>query len=161
MLIHLSEIESGKPKTKTIVLENEIIETTVGNVAVGHAEAVFVIQVDPLGWAVHYKVTADTTMNCVRCGGELAGKIKVDDWFSLRKQQPKEAHVVLEDSELSIRFISEPEIDGAELTKEIIELELPSYPRHDESDPTCRGAEEPETEPVKSPFQALSKFLDK
>ena len=162
MLFRLDQIHPGKTVRKDLELNDESLKTLAGTVTVSSVAAQLKFRTDPQGYVMHYDVTANAEPACIRCGEMAPTKIEASDWISLRTQQPEDATVVLNDSEMNVRFIYEPALDLREFVLELIELELPSYPRHQEEDPNCQDVETShEDEDNSSPFQVLSKFLDK
>ena len=162
MLFHLDTLQTNKIVTREISLEREEIGTNAGKTVVEEIQANLRFRTDPLGYVVHYKVTARATMPCSRCGEPVSQRVEGTDWVSLRNFQPRESHVNLDDAEMNVRFITSPKFDMYAFIVEAIELELPTYPRHDGADPRCHPAgNESQQAPQKpsSPFSKLSRYL--
>ena len=164
MLINLDEIQPHKPLHREFDLDRDELTTLGGKVVMEGIRASFQFRIDPLGYLVHYKVRASAHAPCVRCSQSLACPVDVADWVSLRTVHPEQSHVVLDDSEMNVRFIQGPKFDMRSFVKEIIELELPVYPRHDDNEPECQklfAQEKGLSQQDGSPFNALSKYLEK
>jgi len=161
MLFRLEEIHPGKTVTREISLEEASIQMLTGQAVFTNIHAEFKCQCDPMGYVVHYHAKAHAAATCVRCGEQVDKEINTSDWISLRTKQPEESHIVLDDSEMNVRFIPDQTLDLKAFALEAIELELADYPRHDEGDPACKTAAELDmVEEKSSPFNVLSKFLD-
>ncbi len=162
MLYNLNELQPGKAVTKEIRLDRQDLGLTNGRVFLKDIRGQFRFQIDPLGFVVHYHIRGQVAADCVRCGGALDLDIDTTDWISLRTAQPNQSHIVLDDSEMNVRFIPDSKMDVKAFTEEVIELELPAYPRHEEDHAACRALAEQESPSGEkgSPFQALSKYLE-
>jgi len=162
MLFHLDTLQTKKTITREISLEREEIGTNAGDTVLEDIHADLRFRIDPLGYVVHYQVSARATLPCSRCGEGISQQVEGKDWVSLRTFQPQESHVNLDDAEMNVRFIASPEIDLIEFIVEVIELELPTYPRHDDADPKCNAAckalQQTPQKPA-SPFSKLSRYL--
>ncbi|MBO1320377.1 YceD family protein [Acanthopleuribacter pedis] len=137
-------------------------ETSSGIAEFHDVTCSFRIRTDPMGYVVKYEVKANVEIPCIRCGQALQIPVEHADWVSLRTGRPEEGHVVLGNDEMNIRFISEPAFDEEQFVGEAIELECPTYPRHEEDDSSCKMSNQEhqeESEPA-SPFSVLSKYLD-
>lgn len=160
MLFRLDSVPTGKIVHKEIELEKAELDTNSGPVALKKFHAALSFQTDPLGYVVKYKIRADARAGCVRCGTPMEFQIETSDWISLRVRQPEDSHIVLDNSEMNVRFITDTELDMSTFTKEIIELELPPYPKHNEGEADCKLQAAEETESASSPFGVLGKLLD-
>ena len=165
MLFNLEEIQPGKPIDQEMHLEGEVMKTVSGEAVLDQITARIRFQTDPLGYVIHYDVNATTHMPCIRCAEDLDVKVDLSDWISLRVKQPGEGHLVLDDAEMNVRFITSPRFDIKAFILEVIELELPGYPRHEDGETRCiipvEGSEAEVEEKKPSPFDALSKLLEK
>lgn len=161
MRYNLNGLQSGKLVTKEIGLAREELGIANGRVVLENIDGKFRFQIDPSGFVVHYHIRGRVVAECVRCGKALDLDIDTSDWISLRTAQPNQSHIVLDDSEMNVRFITDSKIDLKVFTREVIELELPSYPRHEENHPSCRNMADPVSRPSpnSSPFETLSKYL--
>lgn len=160
MLFRLELVQPGKTSERELDFEKVQIQQMTGEAVAEDIHAEFQFRIDPMGFVVHYKVRAEVEVACVRCAGSLTQSIDTANWISLRTQHPQDGHVVLEQSEMDIRFIEDDVVNLEELTIECIEMELADYPRHKEGDPQCVSSEELESAEKSSPFDVLSKFLD-
>ncbi|MDJ0835820.1 MAG: YceD family protein [Acidobacteriota bacterium] len=165
MRIRLEEIQPNKTVTRELDLERETINGVSGEVVLEDVHATLRLRTDPLGFVVHYDVTGRAVTDCIRCGEPLVLDVAQSDWISLRVSQPDEQHIVLNQTEMNVRFITEPELDLVQFVKEAIELAVPDYPRHEENHSECQAAFSAEPEEVTdtesaSPFQALAKYLE-
>ncbi|CAM2066987.1 DUF177 domain-containing protein [Sulfidibacter corallicola] len=163
MLVNLGILQSDKPLFREHQWPHLEWQTSSGKAGFEDVTASFRFRTDPLGYVLYFQVKANVTLSCNRCGGPLRLPVEVSDWVSLRTKQPADAHVVLGGDEMNIRFITDLEFDVDNFVGEIIELEIPAYPRHAEDDPSCeiQPREEPEEPPAASPFSVLEKFLDR
>ena len=162
MLFRLDAVQSGKDVVKTLNFEKEFIERPSGTICVENVSATLKFRTDPLGFVVKYEIRADVSVDCVRCAEPVSTTIHKSDWLSLRPAQPKEGHIMLANAEMNVRFLENLRFDMADFTKEIIELEISPYPRHEAGSAECRPSSA-DNEPVPdhaSPFSVLSKFLD-
>ncbi len=161
MRINLAELRPGKPKTRNLELDRAEAQTASGPVGIRDLRAEFRFGLDPLGYVVRYRLRASADMTCVSTGKPVAATIDVADWISLRVQHPKDAHVVLDEAQMNVRFIESTELDIDGFALEIVELELPVYPRHPDADAAASEAVGGErTADGDSPFAALAKLLD-
>ena len=160
MLFRLELVQPGKTSERELDLEEVRIQQMTGETVAKDIHAEFRFRIDPMGFVVHYKVKSEVESACVRCGSLLTRKIESSDWISLRTQQPQDGHVILEQSEMDIRFLDDDTINLEDLAIECIEMELPDYPRHEDGDPECLSSESLESVEKSSPFDVLSKFLD-
>lgn len=160
MLLNLHEVQPDKPLRRELELPELALDAISGTVSVHDCHATFRFRVDPLGFAVHYDIRATARMDCIRCSEPVDSKIAVSDWVSLRTQQPPGTHLVLNDSEMNVRFIPDARLDLTAFTEEIVELELPTYPRHAEGSENCQPPEDTPADEQASPFSVLSKYLD-
>jgi uncharacterized metal-binding protein YceD (DUF177 family) len=159
--MRLDEIQPNKTISRTLVLERLEIED--GAIVLRDLTAELHFRRDPLGYVLRYDVRGQADMKCIRCNGPLTEELCVQDWVSLRLQQPEEHHIVLNDSEMNVRFIADHSFDMTRFVTEAVELALPDYPRHEEDDSACSTGfpEDPVLEEAKaSPFQELSRYLD-
>lgn len=161
MLFRLDELKSGKEVAKTVHFENEEIEIPSGTAKIVSAQSELTFRTDPMGYLVKHKTQAKVNLGCVRCGEDLLTEVASTDWLSLRIQQPDESHILLNNAEMNVRFISDLDFDLVPFVCELIEFELPSYPRHEDGDQSCASvlAASNEANASPSPFDALSKFL--
>ncbi len=161
MLLRLDEIQPGKRVTKEVNLERETIETFAGEVVLDGIHARLCFRDDPLGYVVQYDVEAKAKMTCVRTGEPVCLDVTASDRISLRTEQPESAHVILAGSEMDVRFITDPNFDMRAFVLETIELELPAYPRIPEDQAADPPLPETQARDKESPFNVLSKLLDK
>jgi len=161
MHFHLDELQKGKEVLREFDLQREEIQTTSGTTVVQNLAAQLRFRQDPLGYVVKYMVRADVHCECIRCAGLLHLTVDKSDWMSLRVQQPEEGHILLDNSELNVRFITDKKVDLTSLALELVDLELPTFPRHPDHAPECIGeaVTEGHEEPKSSPFDVLSKYL--
>ena len=161
MLFQLDTLQTKKNVTREISLAREEIGTNAGKTVVEDIQASLRFRHDPMGYVVHYKVTARAAMPCSRCGEMVSQRVEGNDWVSLRNFQPQESHVNLDDAQMNVRFITSLKFDMVAFIVEAIELELPTYPRHEETDPKCNIADsEAQTlQAPSSPFSKLSRYL--
>ncbi len=162
MLFQLDELKKGKQEiVREIDLPQEELQIQSGTATIHNLAAKLCFRLDPLGYAMHYEVRAQVTCDCIRCGAPLELAVNQDDWVSLRVQQPEEAHILLDDSQMNVRFITDNTVDLKSLVLEVVDLALPSFPRHADGVPNCAGtlAADGLAEPKSSPFDVLSKFL--
>ena len=163
MRFRLDEIQPGKLVRKELKLDQASITTSNGVAHLENIEAELSFRLDPLGYVIHYKITGRVGIECVRCGNPLELALDLSDWISLRTRQPEHAHIVLDDSEMNIRFSNRPDFDLERFVTEVIELELPPYPKHESRDPACGvdlQDQEAKSEKESSPFEALSRLLE-
>ena len=164
MLFNLGDIQPDKPVVREVDIESQTFESVSGPVQLRDIHAELRFRLDPMGYLVRYNVNARAETDCVRCGQNLTREISVSDLVSLRTKQPEPGHVILSNSEMNVRFLTELKLDLDTFVVELTELEIPAYPRHEEDDAACKGydADDQETQTKEaSPFQALSKLLDK
>lgn len=161
MLFRLDELKSGNEVVKTVDFTNEKIDTSIGETTIVEAHCELTFRTDPIGYVVKHNTKARVETACVRCGDDLLTDVVKTDWISLRIQQPEENHILLNNAEMNVRFITELDFDYEQFARELIELEIPSYPRHEETDSNCLSVleETNEANGESSPFDALSKFL--
>lgn len=165
MHFRLDELQKGKEVTREIDLEREEIRVSSGMAVVQNLLAQLKFRIDPLGYVVKYHVRATVHCDCIRCAGDLQLEMDITDWISLRVRQPEEGHLLLDNSELNVRFITDIQFDMKHFALEVVELEIPSFPRHDENAPECLAVNlEDETtleeEKKASPFNVLSDLID-
>ncbi len=157
----LDELQPNKTISRTLVLDR--LEIEAGATVLQDVNAELRFRRDPTGYALRYDVHGQAQVKCIRCNGPLLEEIKVQDRVSLRLQQPEEHHLVLDDSEMNVRFIMDHSFDMTRFVTEVVELELPDYPRHAEGDSECRTefpVDLERDEAKASPFQVLSRYLD-
>lgn len=161
MRFRLDELQKGKEVVRDIDLEREEIQIASGTADVHNLKAQLKFRIDPMGYVVKYSVCAEVICACVRCAENLQLEVDKTDWISLRVQQPEEGHILLDNSELNVRFITDTTLDLTRLALEIVELELPTFPRHPEDTPSCLTGLEGmgDEEERSSPFDGLSKLL--
>jgi uncharacterized metal-binding protein YceD (DUF177 family) len=158
MLFRLDELQQGKTVTRDVDLENAEVETDLGPVVFSDVHAHLKFRLDPLGYVVHYTARGKVTSPCVRCTNPVTHEVETEDWVSLRTRHPEEGHLVLDKAEMNVRFIDDTSFDVREFILEVIELEAPDFPRHEEGDPECMAlVAVAETE--NAPFSALGKLL--
>jgi uncharacterized metal-binding protein YceD (DUF177 family) len=161
MLVNLAEIESKKPIHREFVADVIEVQTVTEQVKVEKVRGKFRIQVDPLGYLVKFQLSGQAHLTCIRSGEPFIHPIQLEDWISLRTQAPDDHNVILGDSELNVRFIEDLKFEVDRFVAEVLELELPAYPRRDSDDEEEETAETEASEPSStSPFSVLSKFLD-
>ena len=162
MLVKLAEIEPKKPLHRTFEAEALKVQTVTQEVKVEDVTASFRFQVDPLGFLVKFQLRGRAELTCIRSAEPFWQEINVEDWISLRVTEPNDHHVVLGNAEMNVRFIEDLNFDVARFVAELIELELPAYPRREGSDTEDEVSEaaSDESSTASSPFSVLSKFLD-
>jgi uncharacterized metal-binding protein YceD (DUF177 family) len=143
-----------------VSLDRNEIETANGPVALEKVTAELRFRTDPLGYVVKYEIRAEALTDCVRCAEPLRMPLRLVDEVSLRVKQPQDNHIVLNNSEMNVRFITDTRFDMNTFIEEAIELELPPYPRHAEGDAHCNESGADEGQQEGSPFSVLSKLLD-
>jgi len=161
MRLNLAEIRPGKTSKRHVSIEGARLETAGGAAEVRDIDADLRFGLDPLGYTVHYRVSARAEASCVATGKPVTFDIAVDDWLSLRTRHPEGSHVVLDDAEMNVRFITSDTLDLEAFVLEIVELEIPAYPRHPDADrmaaeTQAAGDEEADMD---SPFSALARML--
>lgn len=159
--MRLDELQPNKAISRTLVLDQFEIED--GAIVLEDVNAELRFQSDPLGYVLRYDVRGQAKTKCIRCNGPLVEEINIQDWVSLRLKQPEEHHIVLNDSEMNVRFIADHSFDMTRFVTEAVELELPDYPRHQDGDSECcteYPVDQEREEEKASPFQALSRYLD-
>lgn len=162
MLFQLDELKKGKQEiVRELDLPQEELQIQSGTATIHNLAAKLRLRLDPLGYAMHYEVRAQVTCECIRCGAALELAVNCDDWVSLRVQQPEDAHILLDDSQMNVRFITDTTVDLKSLVLEVVDLALPSFPRHADDVAACSGnlAADGLAEPKSSPFDVLSKLL--
>lgn len=160
MLLNLHEVQPDKPLRRELEIPATTLNVVDGEARVSSVQASYRFQVDPLGFAVHYDIRAEARMTCIRCGEPVSQNVSIRDWISLRTRQPAETHVVLNDSEMNVRFTPEERLDLTDFTLELVELALPTYPRHADDHDHCHPQEAEMADTQDSPFSVLSKYLD-
>jgi len=161
MLVNLSEIEKNQTLTRHLEVEAMEVEAVSGVVKAKDLKAEFKFRIDPQGYLMSYQLTGKACVPCTRCGQEVIQELNYSDLLALRKKRPEEHHLVLNHSEMNVYFWDQPTIDLMRVLEEIIELELPAYPRHKSGDPKCQVAEQEDpSEEKQSPFGALAKYLN-
>lgn len=162
IVINLAILQSDKPLNRDCEWSRMEWETSAGLAVFHDVKCSFRIRTDPMGYVVKYEVEAKADIPCIRCGQPLHLAVKQTDWVSLRTRHPEDAHVILGDDELNIRFIEKPSFDEEQFVGEVIELELPTYPRHEEEHSSCKMSNQEHQEELdaSSPFSVLSKYLD-
>lgn len=161
MHFHLDELQKGKEVLRELDLQREEIQTSSGTAIVQNLTAQLRFRIDPLGYVVKYCVRADVHTECIRCAGLLQLEVNKTDWISLRVQQPEDGHILLDNSEMNVRFITDKKINLDSMALEVVDLALPSFPRHAENDAACTAepVSQGQEEPKSSPFDVLSKYL--
>jgi len=161
MHFHLDELQTGKEVQHELNLEREEIQTRSGVIIVQNLKAQLRFRMDPLGYVVKYTVRADAQCDCTRCGQSLQLEVDTEDWLALRVQQPEENLILLDNSEMNVRFIADKNVDLQSLVLEAVDLALPSFPRHEDDSSECLSEEAAtgSEEPKSSPFDVLSKYL--
>jgi len=161
MKLDLNDIDPNRSLTHKVELASKQLPFQDGVADVSSLRLEISVRPDPNGYLLGYQLQANARVTCIRCGRDLEWEIDGQDWIGLRLQQPTAHHAVLDDSDLNIKFLSEPQLDLQELINELIELELPSFPRH-QGDPQC-DASVPRyretTDPSDSPFAQLAEFV--
>ena len=160
MILKLEEVTPGKTLTRDLDYSRETIQAMMGDIDLEGIRAHLQFRTDPLGHTVHYRIHAQAKPACIRCGQPVDLDVSANDWLSLRTQHPNEDHVVLDASEMNVRFLEQPVLDLREFILETIELALPDYPRHEDGHPGCASDEDAGSEDKASPFEALSKYLE-
>ena len=158
MLFRLDELQPGKTIAKTFESARAELETALGKLVITGITAHLKFRLDPLGYVVHYEAQAKVEAPCVRCGQPVTTQVKATDWVSLRTRQPEEGHLILDKSEMNVRFIADSEFDVEEFILETIELATPDFPRHEALNPACQVDEEPNVA-EDSPFSSLARLL--
>ena len=166
MVFRLDEIEQNQKVEKAVAIDRHVIDAFAVEITLADVSAELTLsRRGKQAYEVTYRVSADAGMTCVRCGEPLSARVAEDGVIAVTDRQPDESHVVLSAAEMEVRFLAEPELDLDHLVLEICELGLPDYPKHDSchgADLADAGAEHGEAEVAPpSPFQALSRFLDR
>lgn len=160
MLVNLSEIEKNQILSRQLDVAHMEVETESGIVQAHKLNVEFKFRQDPDGYLMSYECSGETNQPCIRCGKETIHQIAATDLLALRKRVPEDHHLVLDDSEMNVYFWEKPKVDLMEMLKEIIELEMPAYPRHPEGDPACELSVQADTnDSEQSPFGSLARFL--
>lgn len=161
MLVHLENIDKNQILERHMDVAKLEVETVSGIIVVKNLTAEFKFRVDPQGFLMSYDISSVCEIPCTRCGQELEMPFKCSDLAALRKNQPEDQHLVLDRSEMNVFFLKDQAIDLMRVLEELIELELPAYPRHEAGEPQCVIPNQEEEEAEKqSPFGSLAKFLD-
>ena len=160
MFIRLEDIQNGKTEHREVQIDRETIELVNDRAVITDGLGKLAFRRDPMGFVVKWEVTAKVTTPCIRCGVEFTQTVAGSDWTSLRTLQPEDGHVVLAGSEMNVRFLEDTNFDMNAFVLELVELECPTYPRHEEGDPECKALEAMQEEEKDSPFNVLSKFLN-
>ena len=160
MLFRLDEVKLGKVVHKDVNLDRNEIATAIGPVILEKVTAELRFRTDPLGYVVKYEIRAEALTDCVRCADPLRMPMRLVDEVSLRVKQPEDNHIVLNNSEMNVRFITDTLFDMNTFIEDAIELELPPYPRHAEGDARCMKSGAEKGQQKGSPFSVLSELLD-
>ena len=164
MLCELAELKPNETITEKFQWTAEEVGSDLGSITLDLVTGGLKISRNGTGFEVHYDLQATAAMECVRCSQPVPFHLNKSDWVSLRVEQPHQSHLVLNESEMNVRFIQDLSFDISAFVKEVIELELPAYPKHKTDDADCRLGKDPDletSEETASPFQALSKLLEK
>lgn len=166
MKVNLADIRKDMPFRTHIHLDQRMSQQDPAWVA-RDVDFDVEIQTDPQGYLARYGFIADVEIACVTCGAPMRRHLEARDWVALRLEHPSSSHVVLSQSDMNTRFLQSLEFDLDLFLDEIVELELPSYPRHGEHE-VCvvkKGTvvwsdEGWESESSASPFSGLADWMD-
>ncbi len=137
MKIQLTDIDAKSPFHRKLTFASHELNSSDREVQLSEVVFDLEIQVDPVGYVARYAFQAIASTSCVRCGELVQLPIQERDWIALRFEQPSEHQVVLQESDMNTKFLNQPELDVDHFVDEVMDLEVPEFPRH--ADGECEG----------------------
>lgn len=114
------------------------------------------------GYRLAYEYQGEVRVGCCRCADPMRLPLRGSDLVFLQFQHPQSGHVVLNPADMNVKFIQGDSFDVARFAQEVIELDIPQFPRHEDSSCTVPGEIQPmdAVAELVSPFASLRSWVD-
>ena len=156
MKIHLTDIDAKTPFKRKLTYTARQLHSENRDVKLRDVAFDLEVRVDPLGYVARYEFKATAEAECVRCGDIVAYPLQGQDWIALRLQPPSEHHLVLNADDMNTKFLAEETFDLDNFVDEVVDLEIPDFPRHEQE---CVAFESHTAPPTNRPFAGLADLI--